>query len=88
MKKVIVAIVLILTLSLGGCTAKDSVHTTIDNASNMSSVTNLNLQFAQGINWLGQFAIDPVAPNIADAYYNTVNGSSYVWNGANNYKRR
>lgn len=41
-----------------------------------------NLTFAQGINWLGEFATPPVSANVADAYFNTANGSSYVWNGA------
>jgi hypothetical protein len=32
--------------------------------------------------WLGSFATPPVSPNIDEAYYNTVDGISYIWNGS------
>ena len=34
------------------------------------------------LNWLGSFAVAPVAPNLNDAYYDTVLGTSYIWDGA------
>lgn len=44
-------------------------------------------QGAQGqpgisLNWLGQFTSAPTSPNLNDAYYNTTDGISYIWNGA------
>lgn len=32
--------------------------------------------------WLGSFATPPVSPNIDEAYYNTSDGISYIWNGS------
>jgi hypothetical protein len=31
--------------------------------------------------WLGSLAIEPVSPNLNNAYYNTVNRISYIWDG-------
>lgn len=40
-------------------------------------------QGAPGIslNWLGQFTAPPTSPNLNDAYYNSTDGISYVWDG-------
>ena len=32
--------------------------------------------------WLGEFATAPEAPDLYDAYYNTTDGCSYIWNGS------
>lgn len=32
--------------------------------------------------WLGQFASAPVSPNLNEAYYDTVQKKSYIWDGA------
>jgi hypothetical protein len=34
------------------------------------------------VNWLGDFAAPPGAPTLNDAYYNTTDGVSYIWDGA------
>ena len=31
--------------------------------------------------WLGEFATEPENPDLYDAYYNTTDGCSYIWNG-------
>lgn len=33
------------------------------------------------LNWLGTFATAPAAPDLNDAYYNSTDGISYVWDG-------
>jgi hypothetical protein len=33
------------------------------------------------LNWLGLFASAPTSPNLNDAYYNSTDGVSYIWDG-------
>jgi hypothetical protein len=35
----------------------------------------------EAITWLGTLSSDPTNPNLNDAYYNSVDGISYIWNG-------
>ena len=44
----------------------------------LENETQTNLTFK----WLGEFATAPEAPDLYDAYYNTTDGCSYIWNGS------
>ena len=44
----------------------------------LENETQTNLTFK----WLGEFATEPEAPDLYDAYYNTTDGCSYIWNGS------
>lgn len=35
-----------------------------------------------GITWLGTFATAPTSPNLNEAYYNSTDGISYIWDGS------
>ena len=44
----------------------------------LENETQTNLTFK----WLGEFATEPEDPDLYDAYYNTTDGCSYIWNGS------
>ena len=44
----------------------------------LENETQTNLTFK----WLGEFATAPENPDLYDAYYNTTDGCSYIWNGS------
>jgi len=47
-----------------------------------SGVAGANGTNGIGINWLGTLTNNPVLPGLNDAYYNSVNGISYIWDGS------
>ena len=54
---------------------RDAAYTTISTPTPTITITG-------AINWLGEFGTDPVGPAVNDAYYNTVDFVSYIWNGS------
>jgi hypothetical protein len=52
---------------------------TQDGTNGMNGVDGTN---GVSVTWLGTFGAPPTSPSLNDAYYNSTDNSSYVWDGA------
>ncbi|MBE6352031.1 MAG: DUF1566 domain-containing protein [Treponema bryantii] len=61
--------------------AKETIEVDCKNLLSEDWAIENEVQTNPTFKWLGEFATEPEDPDLYDAYYNTTDGCSYIWNG-------
>jgi len=62
--------------------AKETIEVDCKNLLSKDWILENETQTNPTFKWLGEFATEPEDPDLYDAYYNTTDGCSYIWNGS------
>ena len=62
--------------------AKETIEVACKNLLSKDWILENETQTNPTFKWLGEFATEPEDPDLYDAYYNTTDGCSYIWNGS------